>query len=249
MKASATDEGRMAPAIHTSGAHVVLERIYSDGCLPSMDGSATFPCFPVGLTQRPGEGLAALIRAEGARSTIEVGMALGLSTLWIMQGCDGPHVAIDPNQRSTWLEAGLRAIHEAGFEDRMSLVEEDSRLALPAMVADRTEFDFAFVDGVHRFEYVLLDLCYALRLVRPGGLVVLDDRWMPAVRAAADYAVRNLGISLEPMDDPEADRRMIVLRRPETEFVPAWDGFEAFGAEGVASPAEVDAERGCRRGE
>lgn len=237
----------MAHAIHP-GPLAVLERIYSEGCLPSMDGNATFPCFPVGLTQRPGEGLAALIRAEGVKSTLEVGMALGLSTLWLMQGCDGPHMAIDPNQRATWLGAGMRAVREAGLDDRLSLVEQDSRLALPAMVANGATFDFSFVDGVHRFEYVLLDLCYALRLVRPGGLVVLDDRWMPAVRAAADYAVRNLGVSLEPMDDPEADRRMIVLRRPETDFAPAWDGFEAFGAEGVASPAEVDAGRGYRRG-
>lgn len=234
------------PASDASPA-AVLDRIYAEEYLPSMDGGATFPCFPVGLTRRPGEGLAALIRAEGVGSTVEVGMALGLSTLWIMQGCDGPHVAIDPSQRTTWLGAGLRAVREAGLEERLTLLEQDSRLALPAMVADGTAFDFAFIDGVHRFEYVFLDVCYALRLVRPGGLVVLDDRWMPAVRAAADYAVRNLGVGLEAMDDPEADRRMIVLRRPENDFVPAWDGFEAFGAGGVASPGEVDARRGHGR--
>ncbi|MFI4881274.1 MAG: hypothetical protein ACIAQU_01680, partial [Phycisphaerales bacterium JB064] len=84
----------MPNATQATGCAAVLDRIYSEGCLPSMDGNATFPCFPVGLTRRPGEGLAALIRAEGVRSTVEVGMALGLSTLWIMQGCDGPHVAV-----------------------------------------------------------------------------------------------------------------------------------------------------------
>lgn len=56
----------------------------------------------------------------------------------------------------------------------------------------------ALIDGDHRFEGVFLDLCFADRLVRPRGVVVVDDMWMPAVRLAVSYVERNLGWVLMP---------------------------------------------------
>lgn len=228
-------------------AEAVLGEMYRRGRVPALEGPKEFDLFPVGLTEGPGRALAELLRGEGAHATLETGFAFGLSALWILSATSGPHTAVDLCQTSDYLGAGVRAVREAQLGHRLTLIERDSALALPELVTRGASFDAGFIDGNHRFEGVFLDLCFALRLVRPGGLVILDDRWMPSVRAAADYAARNLGVPLVTLDDHAAERRFIALRRPASEPTLAWDGFEAFGAEGMALPGEVDAGWGADR--
>jgi predicted O-methyltransferase YrrM len=91
-------------------------------------------------------------------------------------------------------------------EDLVEVIEEESQLALPRLVSEGREFDLAFVDGDHRFEGVFVDLYFMTRLVRPGGLVVVDDMWMPAVRTAVAYVERNLAATMEPDALPNAFR-------------------------------------------
>ena len=110
----------------------------------------------------------------------------------------GHHVAIDPYQQSSWKGAGLASLAAAGVDGRVEVIEEQSELALPQLVREGRKFDLAFVDGNHRFEGVLLDLVFMERLVKPGGLIVADDMWMPSARAAVAYVERNLDLELEP---------------------------------------------------
>ena len=74
----------------------------------------------------------------------------------------------------------------------------------------------------------------------PGGLIVVDDMWMPAVRTAVAYVEKNLGVSLEPDALPKAFRwrkrplsrgvpsgtgDTAVLRLPGERRAPRWDEF------------------------
>jgi hypothetical protein len=96
------------------------------------------------------------------------------------------------------------------------------------------------VDGDHRFEGVFLDLYFMTRLVRPGGLVVVDDMWMPAVRTAVAYVERNLAVTMDTDALPNAfrwRRRRLkrgmpsgtgdtaVLRLPNEPAALRWDEF------------------------
>ena len=148
------------------------------------------------------------IREEAAH-TIEVGLALGMSALFFAEAVSprgGRHVAIDPLQEESWNGAGLRTLREAGVEHVVEVIEEESQIALPRLVSEGRSFDLAFVDGDHRFEGAFLDLYFMTRLVRPGGLVVVDDMWLPAVRVAVAYCERNLGLDLEPDGLPDGFR-------------------------------------------
>ncbi|HEY3502030.1 MAG TPA: hypothetical protein VGN37_04465 [Actinocatenispora sp.] len=58
--------------------------------------------------------------------------------------------------------------------------------------------DAASADGSHRFHEMLVDLYFLRRIVRPGGLVVMDGHTTPSVRTAVRYVVRNLGWTLVP---------------------------------------------------
>jgi predicted O-methyltransferase YrrM len=64
----------------------------------------------------------------------------------------GRHVAIDPFQLESWNGAGLRTLREAGVDELVEVIEEESQLALPRLVGEGRAFDLAFVDGDHRFE-------------------------------------------------------------------------------------------------
>lgn len=180
-----------------------LDRIYRDGLVLDDNGQGR-PVAPSGMPIESGAALRDLLVAEGATETIEVGLALGLSTLHI---CDalltqepaGRHTAIDPLETSNFGNAGLLSLERAGVRDMVQHIALSSDLALPMLLRDRRgEFDVAVVDGAHWFDYAFLDAFFCMQLVRPGGVVVLDDTWMPGPRLAARYLVANLGCTEIP---------------------------------------------------
>lgn len=193
----------------------------------------TIDTFPIGLRRATAEVLADLVERERAATTIETGLGLGLSALAILEGAlrhtpSPQHTAIDPLQKSWADDAGRVSLESAGVAGLVRIFDEDSLLRMPALVAEGERFDLAFIDGGHWFEHALIDAVYALRLVRPGGLVILDDSWMPSVRAAAAYLATNMGCAIEPTGVAEVDQRVSVLRTPAVPAERPWDHFVPF---------------------
>jgi predicted O-methyltransferase YrrM len=222
-----------------------LESAYREGAVLD-EGGKRMSLAPHSVEREQGEALSRLAAAEGAVETIEVGLALGMSTLFLCRAVldrGGRHVAIDPYQYESWNGAGLRTLRDAGVGEIVEVIEEESQLALPRLVQEGRTFDFAFIDGDHRFEGVFLDAYFMTRLVRPRGLIVVDDMWMPAVRVAVAYVERNLGATLLPDSLPHSFRwrrrrplergvprgrgAMAVLRMPAERPELKWDDFVA----------------------
>lgn len=224
-----------------------------------------FSLRPHGVPESDGEALRDLAIGEGAVHTIETGFCFGLSTLFLLEALlasrapDVHHVAMDPRQE-TWDRAGLRTVKDAGAAHLLEFHPRGSELVLPAFVTDGRTFDFAFIDGDHRFEGAFVDLYYLTQLVRPGGVIVVDDVWMPAVRLAVSYFVHNFGLLVEPValagapytgkpamgwrglrSSPGA--RMAVLRQPLVPPKRRWDHFIPFAdwETGKTPPAVVAA--------
>jgi predicted O-methyltransferase YrrM len=226
----------------TAELEIFVDESYRNGSRPDVTG-APAQLVPHSIDRAEGESLRDLAIAEGAERTIEVGLALGMSALFLCQAVlprGGRHTAIDPFQQESWNGAGLRTLREAAVEDLVDVIQEESQLALPLLVGQGREFDFAFVDGDHRFEGVFLDLYFMTRLVKPSGLVVVDDMWMPAVRTAVAYVEKNLDATLEPDALPDGFRwrrrrlsrgvpggtgDVAVLRLPSERPDPRWDEF------------------------
>lgn len=153
--------------------------------------------------------------AERAVRTVETGFALGLSGVYIVRGAllggaAAPrHFAIDPLQSSKFKGAGRLLFEDAGLRSALTLDERGSEIVLPELLSSACEpFDFAFVDGLHLFDSALIDLFYLARLVRPGGLIVVDDLWMRAVRGAVEFCVTNVGLALEQPYRHKKGRRL-----------------------------------------
>ena len=113
----------------------------------------------------------------------------------------------------------------AGLGGLCALVAERSQLALPRLVAEGFVTDAAFMDGSHVFHNVFVDLYFLRELVRPGGLVVLDDCHWPSVATAVRYFELNTGWELQ-----QASRatRLRAFRLPDPRTEPSFESFTPF---------------------
>lgn len=152
------------------------------------------------ITRAEGEFLQRIIRSLRPRTTLEIGLAFGVSALFICEALrevgGDRHIVIDPNQfdgpwGDPWRGVGLANLQRAGFEDLVELVCEPSYRALPRLEERGLGVDFAFVDGWHTFDYALLDFFYIDLILRVGGVVVFDDASWPALRKLIRYVMRN----------------------------------------------------------
>jgi O-methyltransferase len=131
--------------------------------------------------------LALLIELLGARRVLEVGCFIGYGTLGMALALPpaGRIVTLDVN--ADWAEIGRRWWREAGVEDRIELRLGPAQESLDRLLAGggAESFDLVYIDADKK-DY---DLYYerALRLVRPGGLIALDNvLWGGAVADPAD---------------------------------------------------------------
>lgn len=177
----------------------------------------------VSISVAEGEALTRWVRQEQAVKTIEIGLAFGVSALRICEGLiasghpGARHVVLDPFQARSFSNRGLQALEEAGVTSLVEFHAEMSQVALPGFLKEGRTFDFGFVDGNHRFDSVFLDLFYLGRLVRRGGVIVLDDYDLPGIRRAVSFYLTNLGWWVEETSPAGDGHHWVVLRTAAAE--------------------------------
>lgn len=196
----------------------VLARLFEDGTVTAASDGTVHDVFPVAIPPEEGAVLRDSVVAEHAVHTIEIGLGYGVSTLFVCEGLlangapGARHVAIDPHQATRFAGCGLQLLGEAGVVHLVEHHAERSELLLPRFLAEGRTFDLAFVDGNHRFDGVFLDLVYLGRMMRPGGIVMLDDFQLPSVARAAAFFTTNLGWTVDATSPAGGDHEWVVLR-------------------------------------
>lgn len=107
---------------------------------------------------------------------LEIGVFEGRSLIWMLE-----NVLTDPNSTATGVdifygdyEDRFRAnLKLSGFSNKVTVIKDYSQIAMRTMPFD--SFDIVNIDGSHTKNDVLEDCVLAWRLVRPGGLLLLDD--------------------------------------------------------------------------
>jgi len=142
-----------------------------------------------------------IIKANKFNQCMEVGMANGLSTLYICQALkelntDGFCISIDPYQDIQWKNAAKLHIEKAGLNKYSHHISGKSLIAMPKILEDVLNgnikpFDFILIDGWHTFDYTLVDFFYADQLLRIGGVIMLDDMQHPGVKQCVEYITKN----------------------------------------------------------
>jgi predicted O-methyltransferase YrrM len=190
--------------------------------------------FPVAIPAAEGEALRQWVIREGARHTIEVGLGYGVAALFTCEGlfangaADAHHLVLDPNQTTRFANCGLQFLEEAGVSHVIEFLPAASEVALPSFLAEGRRFDLAFVDGNHRFDGVFLDLIYLGRLVRPAGVIVVDDFQLPSVLRAVSFCTSNLRWTVEAQSTDDRRHHWVVLRTPPGPVERGFDHFVEF---------------------
>jgi predicted O-methyltransferase YrrM len=150
-------------------SYLITLRRDPDPVLAEMEAMGAREGIPI-VVPETGALLHVLARTSGARRIVEVGTAIGVSTLYLARAlpADGRVVTfeIDPARHS----AAEDFLGRAGVLDRVELRLEDARAGLGSL---EPEFDLAFIDGV-KAQYG--DYFEALLpLLRPGAVLAVDN--------------------------------------------------------------------------
>ena len=153
-----------------------------------------FPSLPVHMDRDEGAFLAEIIRRIDPATSLEIGMAYGISTLYICEALSAlghpvHHIVMDPFQSTTWRGIGLANAARAGYGGMVDFLEERSELALPKLLERGTTIEFALIDGRHTFDQVMLEFYYIDRMLREGGVVAFDDADRRSVNRVVRYSL------------------------------------------------------------
>lgn len=141
-----------------------------DPLFSEMEARALQQTIPV-VTPAVGNFLAWLVLASGARNILEIGTAIGYSTLWLAKAAEqteGKITTIDMNldRRREALDYFARA----GVERRIVSLAGDARTLLPTL---GETYDLVFIDAAKGEYLEYLELVYPL--IAPGGILVVDN--------------------------------------------------------------------------
>ena len=124
------------------------------------------------IAPEQGAFMTLLVRAMGARRALELGTFTGYSAICIARGLAEGGTVITCDLNGDWTQVAKRYFDEAGVADRVDLRLGPALDTIRELPADEP-FDFAFVDA-DKTEYPdYYEEC--LRLLRPGGLMMLDN--------------------------------------------------------------------------
>lgn len=150
------------------------------------------------ITREEGELIERSVNETGAEISVEIGLAFGTSALYI---CDSlkktyrtKHYVIDPYQmhEDSYGGIGLNNLKKAGHEGIVEFIDKPSHLALAKLEEQKkVKADFIFIDGWHTFDYALVDFFMSDRILRPGGIMMIDDTDWPAIRKVSSFILKN----------------------------------------------------------
>ena len=153
-----------------------------------------------------------LVATMGARRCLEIGTFTGYSALWIASAMSegGRLVCLDVSHE--YGAIARRAWADAGLADRIALHVAPAAETLPTL-GEPGAWDFAFIDADKPSYDLYYEAC--LRLLRPGGVVAIDNvLWGgavadPASTGESTEALRALNAKVAA--DPRGDACMVPI--------------------------------------
>jgi len=140
-----------------------------------------------------GKYIAKMIEDNNCKKCLEVGMAFGISAFYILSNENTELISIDPFQKTQWNDGGVKLLKEFNFTSRHKCIYKKSYVALPELVQKEGEqkYDFIFIDGWHTFDYTLIDFFYTDKLLKIGGIIIIDDALHKGVEKSLKYITTN----------------------------------------------------------
>lgn len=129
---------------------------------------------PMNVAPNQGKLLQLLAQMHGTRSILEVGTLGGYSTIWMAGAlpADGKLISLEAD--SGYAEVARANIARAGYGQIVEVREGDALALLPELFDQGVgPFDFVFIDADKRNNLEYFE--WALKLTRPGGVIIVDN--------------------------------------------------------------------------
>lgn len=137
--------------------------------------TASLPQAQMQIGPEQGQLMALLAKLVGAKRCIEIGVFTGYSSLAVALALpeDGRILACDVSEE--WTAIARRFWREAGVEHKIELKLQPATRTLEQLLAagEAGRYDFAFIDADKPSYDTYYELL--LKLLRPGGLIALDN--------------------------------------------------------------------------
>jgi predicted O-methyltransferase YrrM len=174
----------------------------------------------IAVSAQQGKFLCLLAAAIGARRILEIGTLGGYSTIWLARGAGPQGRVVTLEYEPKHAEVARANLQRAGVADRVEVIVGAALDTLPTLTDG--PFDLIFIDADK--ENYAAYLQWAVRLARPGSVLVLDN----VVREgqildpeSGDARVRATRETLQAMGEhPRLDTAVI-----QTIGAKHWDGF------------------------
>jgi predicted O-methyltransferase YrrM len=171
------------------------------------------------MNEAEGELIARVFEAVKPETSLEIGFAYGVSTLFACEALNHNqkpcrHIVIDPNQSSLFGGIGLINVERSGYRGLLDFVEEPSEIALPRLLQANTRIQAAIIDGFHTFDHALVDFFYVNKMLDVGGVVIFDDVNMPSIARLLSHVMTYPAYRLfDATAMPRAPNIFVALRR------------------------------------
>ena len=173
----------------------------------------------IAVSTAQGKMLHLLAKAIGARRILEVGTLGGYSTIWLARAlpADGELISLEISPAHA--EVARANLAAAGLGDRAKVLVGPALDLLPTLAGP---FDLAFIDADKENNAAYADA--AIRLARPGGLVIIDNVVREGAILDADHPDPRVRGTRRLFDALAADHR-VEATVVQTVGAKKWDGF------------------------
>jgi len=180
--------------------------------------TAKLPEHNMQISPEQGQFMRLLVQLIGAQKGIEVGVFTGYSALSVALGLpeDGQLIALDVSEE--WTNVGRRYWEMADVAHKIDLRIAPALDSLQNLIAEGKEntFDFAFIDADKENYYNYYEYC--LQLLRPNGLIAIDNvLWSGRVADLDNTETETLAIR-------ELNEKLFKDNRIDLSLLPLSDG-------------------------
>ena len=112
------------------------------------------------------------------KKSLEVGLAYGISTLFILEkhrdikSSDRAHIVIEP---FPWGQTAIYNIQKEGLMNYVDIRNDLSDVIIPTLYLAKERIQFAYVDTTKLFDVVMQDFYFIDKILDVGGVIIIDD--------------------------------------------------------------------------
>lgn len=167
----------------------------NDGILSEMEIYAKENDVPI-IHKEVSELLKVLLKIKKPKKILEIGCAIGYSSILFSKVLDGDVQIITTERNPIMLEKAVENIKSAGLEEKIKILVGNAEETLADI---DEEFDFVFIDAAKGQYKLFFDLI--INKVKVGGVIVSDNILYKGMIASDEYVVRRKKTIVKRMRD------------------------------------------------